>query len=145
MERKEVIITTEGSCSGNPGPGGYAGVIRFGEHTKEIAGCVNNTTNNRMELMAVIQAVKALRLPCVVTVRTKSQYVCNGMASAKERCLNGWKTKTGAKMANCELWEELTEVGRAGSHKFKFEHVVSKDDDCKTAEKLAKDAMKAVA
>ncbi|MBQ2543884.1 MAG: ribonuclease HI, partial [Bacteroidales bacterium] len=81
MELKKVTITTDGACSGNPGPGGYAAKLRFGEHFKEIAGFESQTTNNRMELRAVIEGMLPLKVPCSITIRTDSQVVCNAIAN----------------------------------------------------------------
>ena len=120
MERLNVIISTDGSCKGNPGPGGYGAVLRFGEHSKEISGFDPQTTNNRMELTAVIEAVKLLKKPCNVIIRTDSMFVCNGIANAKERSLNGWRTKTGARCANTDLWQELHNLGVKGKHHFQY-------------------------
>jgi len=138
MNMSHVTITTEAGCSGNPGVGGYAAILRMGDYSKPVSGRNENTTNNRMELMAVISAVKALKKPCVVTVRTKSQYVCNGIAHAKEREQNGWRTKTGARCAHTDLWQELSKLRVEGGHRFAFEHMSTPDNDCKEAEKLVK-------
>lgn len=120
MNRIDVTISTDGACSGNPGPGGYAAILRIGDHFKEIAGYEPRTTNNRMELRAVIEGVKALKKPCNVTVCVDSAYVCVGMSNCKDWCRNGWKTKSGAKAANSDLWQELTEIGKAGGHHFSY-------------------------
>ena len=143
-ERKTVVISTDGACSGNPGPGGYAGILRFGEHEKVVTGYVDKTTNNRMELTAVIEAVKLLKKPCIVVIRTDSQYICNGIANAKERSQNGWRTKTGARCANPDLWQELNELGRAGKHRFQYLHVDghSGDRDNEECDRLAKEQIR---
>lgn len=140
MERMDVIISTDGACSGNPGPGGYAAILRFGQLSKEIVGSDPRTTNNRMELKAVIEAVKVLKKPCNVVIRTDSQYICNGIACAKERSQNGWKTKTGARCANAEMWQELTDLGRTGKHHFQYVYVKghSGDSDNERCDMLAK-------
>ena len=129
MERFNIIISTDGACSCNPGPGGYAAVLRFGEHKKEIVGYEPRTTNNKMELRAVIEAAKALKKPSNVVFRVDSKYICTGMANAKEWCKNGWRTKSGAKCANVELWQELFEVGKVGKHKFQALWVKGHDGD----------------
>lgn len=141
MDRMQVVISTDGACSGNPGPGGYAGILRFGPHTKTVVGYEDRTTNNRMELKAVIEAVRILKKPCVVTVQTDSQYICNGIANAKEREENGWRTKTGARCANFEMWQELAALKRAGKHKFQYLYVKghSGHPDNEECDRLAKE------
>lgn len=141
----QVIMSTDGACSGNPGPGGYGVVLRMGEITKELAGYVETrTTNNRMELLAVLKGVEALKKPCNIVIRTDSQFVCNGIACAKERSTNGWRTKTGAKCANFDLWEKLTEVGRKNGHRFRYEYVKghSGDEDNERANFLAQEQIR---
>ena len=96
----QVIMSTDGACSGNPGPGGFAAVMRCGNNTKEIAGFESQTTNNRMELRAVIEGVMVLKKQCSVLVRTDSHIVCNAIANIDEMPAKGWLTKTGAKRAN---------------------------------------------
>jgi ribonuclease HI len=146
MTRFEVTISTDGSCSGNPGPGGYAAILRFGEHSKEIVGNSDRTTNNRMELQAVIEAVRTLKHPCNVTIRTDSRYVCTGIANAKEWCANGWKTKSGAKCANADMWKVLADIRSAGDHRLRYEYVEghSGDPDNERCDKLAKEQVKLV-
>lgn len=105
---KHVEIFTDGACSGNPGPGGWGAILRMGEHEKLLSGSEAQTTNNRMELMAVIAALEALKKPCRVTITTDSQYVMKGMTE----WLPGWKRKnwrTAAKkpVKNAELWQRL--------------------------------------
>ena len=104
---KEVTIYTDGACSGNPGPGGWACVLRYGAAEKELSGGEAETTNNRMELTAVIKALEALREPCAVTVYTDSQYISRAMT---EGWLEKWKaagfTKKGG-LKNAELWRAL--------------------------------------
>lgn len=105
---KHVEIFTDGACSGNPGPGGWGAILRMGEHEKLLSGSEAQTTNNRMELMAVIAALEALKHPCRVTITTDSQYVMKGMTE----WLPGWKRKnwrTAAKkpVKNAELWQRL--------------------------------------
>ena len=107
---KEVTIYTDGACSGNPGPGGWAAVLRYGQAEKEMSGGERDTTNNRMELTAVIRALGALKEPCLVTVYTDSQYVSRAI---EEGWLAKWKrmgfTKKGG-LKNAELWRELDEL-----------------------------------
>ncbi len=106
---KKVEIFTDGACSGNPGPGGWGAVLRYNGVEKELSGGEAVTTNNRMELMAVIQALKALKEPCQVTVTSDSQYVCNGINKgwAASWQKNNWIKSDKTKAKNPELWEEL--------------------------------------
>jgi ribonuclease HI len=103
-----VIIYTDGACKGNPGPGGWGAWLRSGSHEKELCGGEPHTTNNRMELMAVIRALSTLKRPCVVTIYTDSQYVRKGMlewmSAWKQR---GWRTADKKPVKNQELWQEL--------------------------------------
>lgn len=144
MERLNVVISTDGACKGNPGPGGYGAVMRFGEHMKEVCGFEDRTTNNRMELRAVIESVKLLKKPCNVIIRTDSMFVCNGVENAKEREANGWRTRTGAKCANTDLWMELTELGKAGKHHFQCLWVQGHkgDKDNERCDELAKEQIR---
>ena len=104
---KDVTIYTDGACSGNPGPGGWAAVLRYGEAEKEMSGGEAETTNNRMELTAVIRALEALKEPCAVTVYTDSQYISRAL---NEGWLAKWRsagfTKKGG-LKNAELWRGL--------------------------------------
>ena len=108
---RRVKIWTDGACSGNPGPGGYGVILRFGEREKELSGGEPATTNNRMELMAAIVALEALTRPCAVDLHTDSQYVRNGVtqwiAGWKAR---GWKTADRKPVKNEELWRRLEEA-----------------------------------
>ena len=144
MDRMNIIISTDGACSCNPGPGGYAAVLRYGERMKEISGYEPQTTNNRMELRAIIEAVKILKKPCNIIVRTDSKYVCTGMANSKEWCKNGWKTKSGARCANYDMWQELTAIGAKGHHKFQGLYVEghSGDKDNERCDFLAKEQIR---
>lgn len=109
MEKKTVEIFTDGACSGNPGPGGWGAVLRFNGREKELSGGESNTTNNRMELTACIQALSALREPCRVRLTTDSQYVCNGMTKgwAASWRKNGWRKSDKKPALNSDLWEEM--------------------------------------
>ena len=104
----QVVIYTDGACSGNPGPGGWGAVMISGAHVKEICGGEPGTTNNRMELMAAIQALEALKKPCKVELHTDSQYVMKGISEWihgwKRR---GWKTADNKPVKNDDLWRRL--------------------------------------
>ena len=89
MSEQRVTIYTDGACSGNPGPGGWGAILTFGDHEKELKGGEPHTTNNRMELMAAISALEALKRPCLVDLHTDSQYLRNGITS----WIHGWKTQ----------------------------------------------------
>ena len=106
-----VLIYTDGACSGNPGPGGWGAILMFGEKTKEICGGEPATTNNRMELMAAIQALETLTKPCKVELHTDSQYVMKGISewihSWKRR---GWRTADNKPVKNDDLWRRLDEA-----------------------------------
>ena len=103
-----VVIYTDGACKGNPGPGGWGAWMRFGEHERELFGGERTTTNNRMELTAVIQALSALKRPCVIDLYTDSEYVRQGITSWirgwKQR---GWKTADRKPVKNIDLWQTL--------------------------------------
>ena len=105
---KTVEVFTDGACSGNPGPGGWGALMRYGEKLKELSGGEALTTNNRMELTAAIKALEALREPCKVELWTDSNYVRDGISSwihGWKR--NGWKTADKKPVKNAELWQEL--------------------------------------
>lgn len=106
---KQVEIFTDGACSGNPGPGGWGAVLRYNGHERELSGGEANTTNNRMELSAVINALEALKEPCKVTLYSDSQYVCNALKLgwAKKWKANGWMRNKKEPALNPELWESL--------------------------------------
>lgn len=105
---KQVEIFTDGACLGNPGPGGWAALLRYGETEKEISGHAEDTTNNRMELQAVIEALNLLKAPCKVDVYTDSEYVRRGMAEwVMQWKARGWKTADRKPVANKEFWEAL--------------------------------------
>lgn len=103
-----VEIFTDGACSGNPGPGGYGAVLRYGEHEKEISGGEAETTNNRMELTAVIEALSALKRPCDVILTTDSKYVCDSIQKGWARSWqkNGWVKSDKKPALNADLWEK---------------------------------------
>jgi len=105
---RRVEIWTDGACSGNPGPGGYGAILRFGDREREISGGEADTTNNRMELMAAIAALEALTRPCAVTLHTDSQYLRNGVTQWIEAWkARGWRTADRKPVKNVDLWQRL--------------------------------------
>lgn len=105
---KPVEIFTDGACSGNPGPGGWGAILRYGETEKELSGGEAHTTNNRMELMAAICALEALKSPCRVTLHTDSQYLKDGITKwITNWKRNGWRTASKDPVKNAELWQRL--------------------------------------
>lgn len=111
-ERKQVEIFTDGACSGNPGPGGWGTILRYGRHEKELSGGAENTTNNRMELSAVIAGLEALTEPCDVTLYSDSKYfvdaVNNGWAESWKA--KGWMRNKKEKALNPDLWEKILQL-----------------------------------
>ena len=107
----EVVIYTDGACSGNPGPGGWGALLMFGGHEREICGGEPATTNNRMELMAAIEALDALKRPCKVELHTDSQYVRNGITEwLRGWKARGWLTADKKPVKNDDLWKRLDEA-----------------------------------
>ena len=105
---KEVEIFTDGACSGNPGPGGWGVLLRYGKTEKEMSGGEPLTTNNRMELTAVIQALESLKEPCEISLCSDSKYVIEGVNSWMPNWKrNGWKTANRKPVSNVDLWERL--------------------------------------
>src|SRR5580658_3038679 len=100
---KKVQLITDGACIGNPGPGGWACILRYNDHKRELVGSEPETTNNRMELTAAIQGLSAIKEPCEVEVVTDSEYVKNGIT----QWIHGWKTKQKKPVVNQDLWTEL--------------------------------------
>lgn len=110
--RPQVELFTDGSCSGNPGPGGWGALLRCKGKEKQLSGGEKETTNNRMELTAVIEGLKALKMPCDVTLTTDSKYVADALLKgwAKSWKANGWKKKDKKPALNPDLWEELLKL-----------------------------------
>lgn len=115
----QVEIATDGACKGNPGPGGWGAVIRSGAHEKELSGGEALTTNNRMELTAAIEALNALKRPCIVTLSTDSRYVMDGLTkwiAGWQR--NGWRTADRKPVKNADLWQAL--ITASARHQIKW-------------------------
>jgi ribonuclease HI len=112
--RKHVLVFTDGACTGNPGPGGYAAILQYGDHRRELSGGFRRTTNNRMELTAAIKALETLKEPCHVTVFSDSAYVVNGISKgwAVRWRTNSWRRPDRTTVPNWELWNRLLELCR---------------------------------
>ena len=121
-EKQKVLMWTDGACSGNPGPGGWGVLLRYGVHEKELYGGESATTNNRMEMMAVIQGLSALKNRCEVLIHTDSKYVLQGMtewlAGWRKK---GWKTAAGKPVKNVDLWQSLD--AEASKHSVEWQWV----------------------
>ncbi len=106
---KKIEIFTDGACSGNPGPGGWGAILRYKEHVKELSGGAPQTTNNRMELTAVIEALEALNEPCEVVITSDSRYVIDAIKKGWARSWQkkGWRKSDGKPALNADLWERL--------------------------------------
>ncbi|TCD06215.1 ribonuclease HI [Erythrobacteraceae bacterium CFH 75059] len=116
---KHVEIFTDGACKGNPGPGGWAALLRMGRHEKELSGNESETTNNRMEMIAIIRGLGALIEPCMVTVHTDSRYVVDGIT----KWVHGWKKRgwisaSRKPVRNADLWHEL--IAAAAPHQIEW-------------------------
>jgi len=109
---KKVEIYTDGACSGNPGAGGWGTILVYNGHEKELSGGEADTTNNRMEMMAVIEGLKALKEPCEITLTSDSQYVCNAITKgwAKSWKKNNWIKSDKTQAKNPDLWEEILKL-----------------------------------
>ncbi|MDR1627699.1 MAG: ribonuclease HI [Oscillospiraceae bacterium] len=117
---KEIQIYTDGACKGNPGPGGWGAVLKYNDYRKELSGFVPDTTNNRMEILAVIKALLELKKSCVVNIFSDSQYVCNAVNKgwAKKWQKNNWMKNKKEKALNTDLWEEFLKLSK--NHKISF-------------------------
>jgi ribonuclease HI len=125
---ERVIIYTDGACSGNPGPGGWAALIQKGDEEREISGFEPATTNNRMELMAPIEGLGSLSSPSTVTLRTDSRYVKDGITLwIHQWKKNGWKTAGNKPVKNIDLWERLSQAIQ--THQVTWEWVKGHGDD----------------
>lgn len=126
---KEVLIYTDGACSGNPGAGGYCAILNYQGVEKVVSGGEKLTTNNRMEMLAVINGIKALKEPCIVKVVSDSQYVVSAFANGwiYSWQLNGWKTANKKEVKNVDLWEELIALTKI--HQIEFIKTLGHADD----------------
>ncbi|HIJ20066.1 MAG TPA: ribonuclease HI [Deltaproteobacteria bacterium] len=138
-----VEIFTDGACSGNPGPGGYGSILKYGDNRKEISGCIRNTTNNRMEMTAVIEALKQLKRPCGIKVFTDSRYVKDGMTQWMPSWIrNNWLNSQKKPVLNRDLWEILLNLSKP--HKIQWEWVKGHagHPENERCDQLARDALK---
>jgi ribonuclease HI len=120
----KVTIYTDGACKGNPGPGGWGVLLQSGLHTKELCGGEAHTTNNRMELMAVIQALSALKRPCEVELHLDSEYVRKGITEwIKGWKAKGWVTASKDPVKNADLWQQLDSLVYQGPHRIQWHWV----------------------
>ena len=136
-----VEIATDGACKGNPGPGGWGALMRFGGTEKELSGSENPSTNNRMELMAAIRALQALNKPCRIKLSTDSRYVMDGLTKWIHGWRkNGWKTADRKPVKNAELWQRLLDA--AAPHRIEWLWVKGHagHPDNERADRLASDA-----
>lgn len=144
VKMKEVIIYTDGACSGNPGPGGWAAILNYKGIEKEIYGFENNTTNNRMELMAPIKALEQLKEPCSVHINTDSAYVYNAFTKGwiDKWQKNKWQTASKQPVQNQDLWKRLIELTNIHGVKWNKVKGHSNDEKNNRCDELAKLAIK---
>ena len=133
-ELKKVTIYTDGACLGNPGPGGYGVVLLYNKHRKELSSGFRLTTNNRMEIMAAIAGLKALKNGCIVTLYTDSQYLVNAMTKGwvEKWRANGWKRNKQDRALNADLWEQMLDLCRRHQVKFVWVrgHADNQENEC---------------
>jgi ribonuclease HI len=124
IELNRVVMYTDGACKGNPGPGGWGVLLRSGAHEKELYGGEPVTTNNRMELMAVIQGLSALRRPCQIQLYLDSEYVRKGITEWIHGWkAKGWRTASRQPVKNADLWQRLDELVHDGVHHIEWHWV----------------------
>lgn len=143
---KEIMLFTDGSCLGNPGPGGWACILRYGKHERVLRGGERRTTNNRMELSAAIFGLRALIESCHVTVITDSRYLQQGMTGYLSQWRSrGWLNSRGERIANRDLWDEL--AAAASRHETEWQWVRShgSDPDQDRCDALAQESARSVA
>ncbi len=142
MSNAKVEIFTDGACSGNPGPGGWGALLRYGGHERELSGGEPATTNNRMELMAAIAALESLKRPCIVQLTTDSNYVRDGVTKwihGWKR--NGWRTADKKPVKNIELWQRLDAARAPHDVQWHWVKGHSGHPENERADQLARDAI----
>jgi ribonuclease HI len=142
---KQVEIFTDGACKGNPGPGGWGALLRMGSHEKEMSGSESDTTNNRMEMVAVIRALNALTEPCAVSLYSDSKYVIDGITKWVHGWQKrGWVNASKKPVRNADLWHDLIEAVRR--HQIEWHWVKGHDGHVENerVDRLASDAAQAV-
>lgn len=145
-EALPVLISTDGACLGNPGPGGWGAILRYGEHEREISGAEPDTTNNRMELTAAIRALQTVSRRSTVILTTDSTYVRNGiMQWVKGWQRNGWMTKAKQPVKNADLWRELVAACEEHDVEWRWVKGHAGDRDNEIADRLATTAARSLA
>jgi ribonuclease HI len=139
---RRVELFTDGACSGNPGPGGWGTILRWGEQEKELSGGEPATTNNRMELMAAIQGLEALTRPVAVTLYTDSRYVIDGITRFLPNWLrNGWRTADKKPVKNSDLWQRLVQAAKPHDIDWQWVKGHAGHPENERADRLARDAV----
>lgn len=137
----QVDIFTDGACKGNPGPGGWGAVLRFGEKERELSGGEAQTTNNRMEMMAAVEALNALKKPCRVTLHTDSKYVMDGITKwVFGWQKKGWRTADNKPVKNVEIWQALVKAAARHEVSWKWVKGHAGHPENERADRLASDA-----
>ncbi len=143
----DVILYTDGACSGNPGPGGWAAVLIWGEKRKEISGYAPSTTNNRMELTALLEGLAALKAPCSVQVHSDSTYVVNafrqGWLSRWQK--NGWRTSQAGAVENRDIWQAILRAQEPHHVEFHWVKGHARDAENNRCDELAREAIRRAA
>ena len=140
-EETRIVIATDGACKGNPGPGGWGALLRFGAVEREMSGGEADTTNNRMEMMAAIMALETLQRPCQIELTTDSVYVRDGITKwihGWKR--NGWRTASRKPVANADLWQRLDVAAQRHQIEWRWVKGHSGDADNDRVDQLASDA-----
>jgi ribonuclease HI len=138
-----VKIFVDGACSGNPGPGGYGAILKYGQKIKEISGCEVRTTNNRMEMMAVIEAFRQLKRPCKIEVVTDSNYVVKGMTKWMPGWIKrNWLNSQKKPVLNRDMWEELLKLSRPHQIQWRWIKGHNGHLENERCDQLAREAMK---
>jgi ribonuclease HI len=142
---KKVHLITDGACSGNPGPGGWAAILVYNQHRRELYGSEPQTTNNRMELRAAVEGLRALKEPCEVEITTDSEYLRNGITEWIHNWkARGWKTADKKPVKNQDLWQELDAENRRHKTHWNWTKGHASHPDNNRADELASAAARAI-